>query len=158
MQGENLKLDACCLSFKLRIIIISGYWNFSWRRDRALNTYFIEKSCPWLKYFADIVFEVLKASVMPSVVKLILWRPTLSSYLTENKSFPSTKACHLKLCRRMTGVALQGDTKELTQFVPILVAARSKAWDCGRLLAVIVGSNPAGSWMFCLLWVLCVFR
>jgi len=28
--------------------------------------------------------------------------------------------------------------------VPIPVAARSKAWVCGRLLAGIAGSNPAG--------------
>jgi len=29
----------------------------------------------------------------------------------------------------------------------IPVAARSKAWVCGRLLAGIAGSNPAGAWM-----------
>jgi hypothetical protein len=39
---------------------------------------------------------------------------------------------------------------------PIAVAARSKAWVCGRSLTGIVGSNPAGSCMsVCLLWVLC---
>jgi hypothetical protein len=31
---------------------------------------------------------------------------------------------------------------------PVPVAARSKAWVCGRLPAGIVGSNPAGAWMF----------
>jgi hypothetical protein len=30
---------------------------------------------------------------------------------------------------------------------PIPVAARSKAWVYGRLLAGIWGSNPAGAWM-----------
>jgi hypothetical protein len=30
---------------------------------------------------------------------------------------------------------------------PIPVAARSKAWVCGRALAGIVGSNPAGAWI-----------
>ena len=30
---------------------------------------------------------------------------------------------------------------------PIPVAARSKAWFCGRWLTRIVGSNPAGAWM-----------
>jgi len=30
---------------------------------------------------------------------------------------------------------------------PIPVAARSKAWVCGRLLAGIAGSNPARVWM-----------
>ena len=33
--------------------------------------------------------------------------------------------------------------------VPVPVAARSKAWVCGRLPAEIVGSNPTGgAWMF----------
>jgi len=54
------------------------------------------------------------------------------------------------LCR-ITGVNLQVHMKELTQFVPVTVAARSKAWVCGRLLAAIVGYNLAGAWMFCLL-------
>ena len=27
-------------------------------------------------------------------------------------------------------------------------AAQSKAWVCGRLLTGIVGSNPAGAWLF----------
>ena len=31
--------------------------------------------------------------------------------------------------------------------IPIPVAAQCKAWLCGRSLAGIVGSNPAGSWM-----------
>ena len=31
--------------------------------------------------------------------------------------------------------------------MPIPVAARSKAWVCGRSLAGITGSNPAGAWM-----------
>ena len=33
---------------------------------------------------------------------------------------------------------------------PIPVAARSKAWVCGRSLAWIAGSNPAGSMDDCL--------
>jgi hypothetical protein len=32
--------------------------------------------------------------------------------------------------------------------LPVSVAARSKAWVYGRSLAEIVGSNPAGVWMF----------
>ena len=36
---------------------------------------------------------------------------------------------------------------------PIPVAARSKAWVCGRSLVGIVGSNPAGGMDVCLLWV-----
>jgi hypothetical protein len=35
------------------------------------------------------------------------------------------------------------------------VAARSNAWDFGRALAGIVGSNPAGGMDVCLLWVVC---
>ena len=36
------------------------------------------------------------------------------------------------------------------------MAARSKAWVCGRLPAEIVGSNPTGGMDVCLLSVLCV--
>jgi hypothetical protein len=35
------------------------------------------------------------------------------------------------------------------------MAARSKAWFCGRSLAGIVGSNPAEGMDICLLWVVC---
>jgi hypothetical protein len=35
--------------------------------------------------------------------------------------------------------------------LPILEAARSKAWVCGRSLTGIVGSNPTGSMDVCLL-------
>jgi len=38
------------------------------------------------------------------------------------------------------------------------VAARSKAWVCGRSLAGIAGLNPAGCMAICLLRVLCVAR
>jgi len=41
--------------------------------------------------------------------------------------------------------------------LPVPVAARSKAWVCGRSPAETVGSNPTGAWMF-VLWVLCVVR
>jgi hypothetical protein len=41
---------------------------------------------------------------------------------------------------------------------PISVTARSKVWVCGRALAEIAGSNPAGVMDVCLLWVLCVVR
>ena len=46
-----------------------------------------------------------------------------------------------------------------TQYVnstPIPVAARIKAWVCGRSLARIAGSNPAGGMGICLLWVSCI--
>jgi hypothetical protein len=36
------------------------------------------------------------------------------------------------------------------------VAARPKAYICGRSPAEIVDSNPAGGMEVCLLWVLCV--
>ena len=45
----------------------------------------------------------------------------------------------------------------LNFFSPILVAAQSKTWVCGRLLAEIAGSNPTGC-HGCLLWLLCVVR
>ena len=40
--------------------------------------------------------------------------------------------------------------------LPIPVAERFKAWICGRSLAGIAGSNPAGGMDVCLLRVLCV--
>jgi hypothetical protein len=39
--------------------------------------------------------------------------------------------------------------------LPIPVAARSKAWVCGRALAGVVGSNPAGCMHVCLLYLCC---
>jgi len=39
---------------------------------------------------------------------------------------------------------------------PVSVAARPKAWVCGRSLVGIVASEPAGSFYTCLLWVMCV--
>jgi hypothetical protein len=41
---------------------------------------------------------------------------------------------------------------------PKPVAARSKAWICGRSFVRIVGSNPDGDMEVLLLEVLCVFR
>jgi hypothetical protein len=49
----------------------------------------------------------------------------------------------------------QGTTKQLKD-QPILVAAWCNAWVCGRSLARIAGSNPAGGMDVCILWVLCV--
>ena len=42
------------------------------------------------------------------------------------------------------------------QMMLITVAEQSKVRVCGRLLAGIAGSNPAGGLDVCLLWVLCV--
>jgi hypothetical protein len=42
----------------------------------------------------------------------------------------------------------------VTSLKLIPVAARSQTWVCGRSLAGIVGSNPAGGMDVCLLWVL----
>jgi hypothetical protein len=42
--------------------------------------------------------------------------------------------------------------------LPVPVAARAKAWVCGRSLAGIACSNPYGGMDVCLLWVLCVVR
>jgi len=47
---------------------------------------------------------------------------------------------------------------ELKGYVQIPVAVQYKAWVCGRLLAGIVGSNPARDMDVCLLLVLCVVR
>jgi hypothetical protein len=42
--------------------------------------------------------------------------------------------------------------------LPILVAALSKAWVCGRSLAGIAGSNLARGMDVSLFWMLCVVR
>ena len=44
------------------------------------------------------------------------------------------------------------------QYMAIPVAARSNAWVCGRSLAGVGGSNPAGGMDVCLLCSLCVVR
>jgi len=46
----------------------------------------------------------------------------------------------------------------VTIFQPVPVAARSKAWVCGRLHAEIVGSNPTGDMDVCLLRGMCVVK
>ena len=44
------------------------------------------------------------------------------------------------------GRATFPSSNEAKKSLTIPVAQRSKAWVCGRLLAEIVGSNPAGAW------------
>ena len=61
-----------------------------------------------------------------------------------------------KLWRYISTVALNPNTD--TEFLPIPVATRSKACVCGRPLAGIAGSNPAGGMDVCLLWVLFTVR
>jgi len=41
---------------------------------------------------------------------------------------------------------------------PILVAALSKTWVCGRSLPGIMGSNPGRDMYVCILFVLCVVK
>jgi hypothetical protein len=63
---------------------------------------------------------------------------------------------------RQSGDNLQArgfiDTSSQLADRPIAVAARSKAWVCGRSVTGIVGLNPAGGMDVCLLGVLCVVR
>ena len=66
-----------------------------------------------------------------------------------------------KLGRPTQIIKLTGDFNShffyhLLLFVPISMAARSKAWICGRVFAATVGLNPAVCMDVCLLWVLCV--
>ena len=56
--------------------------------------------------------------------------------------------CHLSL----NTVTLKRGT------MPVLLAARAKAWFCGRSLAGTAGSNPAEGMDVCLLRVLGVVR
>jgi hypothetical protein len=47
---------------------------------------------------------------------------------------------------------------QLTNCLPIQIAARSKTCFRGRSLARFVGSNPAGGMDICLLWLLYIVR
>jgi len=48
------------------------------------------------------------------------------------------------------------NTNAYLQNTPVSVAARSKAWVCGRSPTEIMGLNPTAGMDICLLWVLCV--
>ena len=47
---------------------------------------------------------------------------------------------------------------ECVNIMAIPVSARSKAWVCGRSLAAIAGSNPAGNMDVWVLGVFCIIR
>jgi hypothetical protein len=52
-------------------------------------------------------------------------------------------------------VAMNFYVADVPMHQPILVAVRSKAWVCGRLLPGIAGSNPTGDMDVCLVSVVC---
>jgi hypothetical protein len=55
---------------------------------------------------------------------------------------------------RRTGTVVAANTRaEIKAKIVTLVAYRTKALVCGRVLAGIVGSNPPGGIDICLLWV-----
>ena len=54
--------------------------------------------------------------------------------------------------------SLISDFRGLIMIAPAPVAARSKAWVCGRSISEIVGSKPTRGMDVCLLRVLCVVR
>jgi hypothetical protein len=58
----------------------------------------------------------------------------------------------------MLGTSYLGFWGALEWIFKIPVAARSKAWVCGRSLAATAGSNPAECMDVCLLCVLCIVR
>jgi hypothetical protein len=66
--------------------------------------------------------------------------------------------CHPVLRELLLFVGVVTKYPALEGILPVPVTARSKAWVCGRSLAGIVGSNPAGVLDVCLLLVLCVVR
>ena len=55
------------------------------------------------------------------------------------------------LCRFIEIIRVKTLNLDVNHSLPVPVAARSKAWVCGRSLAGIVGSNPAGDMNVCLL-------
>jgi len=72
--------------------------------------------------------------------------------------FRNSSLCWKALFKRFLGPCFQFLSLELylghTSYWPITVAARSKSWVRGSSLAGIVGSNPAGGIVACLLLVL----
>jgi hypothetical protein len=54
--------------------------------------------------------------------------------------------------------ALESFSKRIGGYMPVQVAARSKAYVYGRSLAAIVGSNLTGIMNVFLMFVLCVVR
>jgi hypothetical protein len=78
--------------------------------------------------------------------------PTALLYICIFILLTETSAVH-QLTRRIST-----NYRPNTHLTPVPVATRSKAWVCGRSLAGIVGSNPAGGMDVFLCWVLCVVR
>jgi hypothetical protein len=81
-------------------------------------------------------------------------------YLSKLRGCPLASLSVLVVClyaRKVLGflitesVFLHSFLKEHYEYKLITVAARSKAWVCGRSLTGIAGSNPAGSMDVCLL-------
>jgi hypothetical protein len=81
-------------------------------------------------------FSMLVAS-LPGAQRCIVYRQGNINIITHRSQTP-------QYFDRYTLSSIQ---IHLHLIVPIPVAARSKAWVCGRSLAGITGSNPAGAWM-----------
>ena len=90
------------------------------------------------KGFKNTVTNVL----MPRKVLLIQCRPKYGTWVADGTVHigpPGCLECRLTICRIMVRNFYNG------------IAARSKAWDYGRSIAGIVGSNPAVGTNICLL-------
>jgi hypothetical protein len=85
--------------------------------------------------------------------------------LNNSSSWHSDRKYSDSYCRQMvydlrqTGVVhCNQEKRTISLWVPIPVAERSKTWVCGRWLAGIVDSNPAGGAWMCLSVVSVVCR
>jgi len=81
--------------------------------------------------------------------------PHHSRYITLDYSASLIATCFTEGCAMLHCLYFSA-TMYISE--PIPVAARSKACVCGRSLAGIVGSNPAGDMEICALWVVHVVR
>ena len=59
----------------------------------------------------------------------------------------------IKYCKKNSFISFFPIFNYPKRTLPIPVAARSKAWDFGRSLTGIVGSNPAGDMDVCVVFV-----
>ena len=110
-----------------------------------------------------LVRKVCKQKIINLATARIFFR-LYPTKLTETESVPEHKMFqtkHLRLQYQICRAKRLYNKRYLAtkyQYSTLPAAARSKAWICGRSLAGILGSNPAGVWKPFLSRKLCVDR
>jgi hypothetical protein len=122
-------------------------WVVSFRLGRGLARSCCLFKSPWVQTLLPILHAQQLLPVLPA--GKLFWRIVLSCPLYSRDSLRKVQPVFVLIY--LTFQKVKG-----CKSIP--VAARSKAWACGRSLAGIVGSNPARVMDVYLLWVLCVVR